>query len=92
LHLVFHWVIFFNFYLKISISKLQPYDKFKGTTEQMLFGVVPCYVVQGTLRDQLDRRQLPHLPGSSFLHPAVAIALSHDIAAALMHLHKEGIV
>jgi len=51
-----------------------------------------CSNAQGTLRDQLDRRLLPHLPASSFLHPAVAVALSHDIAAAMLHLHREGIV
>jgi hypothetical protein len=62
------------------------------TAHPRLFGVVSCCAVQGTLRDQLDRRQLPRLPNSSLLHPAVAVALSHDIAAALMHLHKEGIV
>jgi hypothetical protein len=48
--------------------------------------------LQGTLRDQLDRQLLPHLPGSSFVHPAVAVALGHDIAAAMLHLHREGIV
>jgi hypothetical protein len=48
--------------------------------------------LQGTLRDQLDRQLLPHLPGSSFVHPAVAVGLGHDIAAAMLHLHREGIV
>jgi hypothetical protein len=54
--------------------------------------VCVCICVQGTLREQLDRRALPHLQHSSSLHPAVAVALSHDIAAAMLHLHKEGIV
>ena len=48
--------------------------------------------MQGTLREALDRRRLPRLDGTSFVHPVVVLSLSHDIAAALLHLHSEGIV
>jgi len=47
---------------------------------------------QGALRDALDRRLLPQLPATSTPHPAVVFSLTHDIAAAMMHLHSEGIV
>jgi hypothetical protein len=47
---------------------------------------------QGTLREALDRRLLPVLPGSSMPHPSVVNSLAHDIAAAMLHLHHEGIV
>lgn len=59
--------------------------------DQLALPLLFC-CLQGTLRDQLDRQLLPHLPGSSFVHPAVAVALGHDIAAAMLHLHREGIV
>jgi hypothetical protein len=49
--------------------------------------------VQGTLRNALDRRRLPRtLQSCAMPHPMVAVALGHDIAAAMLHLHKEGIV
>jgi hypothetical protein len=49
-------------------------------------------VSQGTLRDALDKRRLPRLSGTPFPHPAVVFSLCHDITAALLHLHTEGIV
>lgn len=48
--------------------------------------------VQGTLREALDTGRLPRLPNSRLVNPVVAVALSHDIAAAMLHLHTEGIV
>jgi hypothetical protein len=48
--------------------------------------------VQGTLREALDRRRLPRLSGTSFPHPSVAFSISHDVAAAMLHLHSEGVV
>jgi hypothetical protein len=48
--------------------------------------------VQGTLRGALDRQALPRQSGGSKVAPSVVLALSHDIAAAMLHLHKEGIV
>jgi hypothetical protein len=49
-------------------------------------------LLQGTLREALDRKRLPRLPGTTFLQPLVVLTLAHDIAAALLHLHSEGIV
>lgn len=50
-------------------------------------------VVQGALRDALDRKRLPRVAsGTTFLQPDIALSLSHDIAAAMLHLHSEGIV
>lgn len=51
-----------------------------------------CVLLQGTLREALDRRRLPRVGSSTFLQPAVVLSLAHDIAAALLHLHSEGIV
>lgn len=56
------------------------------------FPATLLHTTQGTLRDALDRRLLPHQPNSSLLNPTVAVALAHDIAAAMLHLHTEGIV
>jgi hypothetical protein len=49
-------------------------------------------LVQGTLREALDKRRLPRLPGTSFPHPSIVFSLAHDMAAAMLHLHSEGIV
>jgi hypothetical protein len=50
------------------------------------------WLLQGTLREALDKCRLPRLPGTTFPHPAVVFSLCHDITAALLHLHSEGIV
>jgi len=50
------------------------------------------FTAQGTLREALDRKRLPRVPGTTFLQPIIALSLSHDIAAALLHLHSEGIM
>jgi serine/threonine protein kinase len=49
-----------------------------------------CRHSQGSLRDALDCNLLSK-PGS-FLAPSTVLALAHDIAAAMLHLHCEGIV
>lgn len=46
--------------------------------------------MQGSLRDALDCGYLCK-PGS-YLAPSAVLALAHDVAAALLHLHSEGIV
>lgn len=46
--------------------------------------------VQGSLRDALDCGSLCK-PGS-YLAPSAVLSLAHDVAAALLHLHSEGIV
>jgi serine/threonine protein kinase len=46
--------------------------------------------LQGSLRDALDCNLLSK-PGG-FLAPSTVLALAHDIAAAMLHLHCEGIV
>jgi hypothetical protein len=48
--------------------------------------------VQGTLREALDCRRLPLMQDTSFPESLVVLSLAHDIAAALLHLHSEGIV
>lgn len=48
------------------------------------------YCDSGTLRDALDRRTLIRADGATYLPPAVALSLAHDVAAALLHLHSEG--
>jgi hypothetical protein len=45
---------------------------------------------QGSLREGLDRGLLK--APSSFLAPHIVLALAHDVAAAMLHLHSEGIV
>ncbi len=47
-------------------------------------------VLQGSLRDALDCGLLAK-PGG-FLAPSTVLALAHDVAAAMLHLHSEGIV
>ncbi len=49
-------------------------------------------LLQGTLREALDRKRLPRVGSTTFVQPAVVRSLAHDIAAALLHLHSEGIV
>jgi serine/threonine protein kinase len=49
-----------------------------------------CFCRQGSLRDALDCGLLAK-PGS-FLAPSAVLALAHDVAAAMLHLHSEGIV
>jgi hypothetical protein len=53
---------------------------------------VLCAGPQGALREALDTRRLPRLPGSALTHPCIALALAHDVAAAMLHLHSEGIM
>ncbi|KIY91594.1 hypothetical protein MNEG_16370 [Monoraphidium neglectum] len=48
------------------------------------------YCNEGSLRDALDCGLLC-TPGS-FLSPSSVLALSHDVASAMLHLHSEGIV
>eukprot|EP00775_Hariotina_reticulata_P008079 gene8079-8273_t len=48
------------------------------------------YCDQGTLRDALDSRRLSN--STCFLQPALVLSLAHDVAAAMLHLHSEGIV
>eukprot|EP00883_Tetradesmus_obliquus_P006895 jgi/Sobl393_1/17454/SZX64266.1 len=54
------------------------------------------YCDQGTLRDALDNGMLLRGRGSSSssrcMHPGLALGLAQDIAAALLHLHAEGVV
>ena len=45
---------------------------------------------EGSLRDALDCGLLTR-PGS-FLAPSAVLALAHDVASAMLHLHSEGIV
>jgi hypothetical protein len=45
--------------------------------------------LQGTLRDALDQGLLVR-GGGRLMHPALALGLAQDIAAALLHLHAEG--
>ncbi|KAF8060546.1 RPL6 [Scenedesmus sp. PABB004] len=47
---------------------------------------------QGTLRDALDRKLLLRGSGAAMLQPALVLSLAHDVAAALLHLHSEGVV
>lgn len=49
-----------------------------------------CLLTQGSLRDALDCGLLAK-PGG-FLAPSAVLALAHDVAAAMLHLHSEGIV
>jgi serine/threonine protein kinase len=46
--------------------------------------------MQGSLRDALDCGLLSR-PGG-FLQPSSVLTLAHDVAAAILHLHSEGIV
>jgi hypothetical protein len=65
------------------------------TGHHMPHVLLPCgafLLSQGTLRDALDKRRLPRLCGTPFPHPSVVFSLCHDITAALLHLHTEGIV
>lgn len=48
--------------------------------------------MQGTLREALDYGSLPYSPPTKLLHPAIVASLAHDVAAAMLHLHSEGIV
>ncbi|WIA35332.1 hypothetical protein OEZ86_003786 [Tetradesmus obliquus] len=54
------------------------------------------YCDQGTLRDALDNGMLLRGRDSSSssrcMHPGLALGLAQDIAAALLHLHAEGVV
>uniref|UniRef100_A0A383W883 Protein kinase domain-containing protein n=1 Tax=Tetradesmus obliquus TaxID=3088 RepID=A0A383W883_TETOB len=54
------------------------------------------YCDQGTLRDVLDNGMLLRGRGSSSssrcMHPGLALGLAQDTAAALLHLHAEGVV
>lgn len=56
-----------------------------------LSGADSC-AVQGTLREALDRRRLQRGPQQKFLIPAIVLSLAHDVAAAMLHLHNEGVV
>jgi serine/threonine protein kinase len=47
-------------------------------------------VLQGSLRDALDRSLLSGISGWPL--PAVVLSLAHDVASALLHLHEGGIV
>eukprot|EP00775_Hariotina_reticulata_P007113 gene7113-7327_t len=50
------------------------------------------YCDQGTLREALDRRRLQRGAQQKFLIPAIVLSLAHDVAAAMLHLHSEGVV
>lgn len=50
---------------------------------------VAAACLQGTLREALDRRTL-HAPGAKYLSRETILSLTHDIAAALLHLHSQG--
>ena len=47
-------------------------------------------ILQGSLRDALDRGQLSGIAGYPL--PALVLSLAHDVASALLHLHEGGIV
>jgi hypothetical protein len=46
--------------------------------------------LQGTLRDALDNGMLVRGSGRC-MHPGLAVGLAQDIAAALLHMHAEGV-
>jgi serine/threonine protein kinase len=48
-------------------------------------------LLQGTLREALDKRRLLQ-PGQTRVAPAAAILLLRDVAAAMLHLHSEGVI
>ncbi|WIA15144.1 hypothetical protein OEZ85_001831 [Tetradesmus obliquus] len=48
------------------------------------------YCSEGSLRDALDCKLLSK--AGSYMAPSVVLTLAHDIAAAMLHLHSEGIV
>jgi serine/threonine protein kinase len=50
----------------------------------------PNRALQGSLREALDCGLLAK-PGG-FLPPSAVLALAHDVSAAMLHLHSEGIV
>eukprot|EP00879_Flechtneria_rotunda_P020363 GHRR01021415.1.p1 GENE.GHRR01021415.1~~GHRR01021415.1.p1 ORF type:complete len:591 (+),score=196.37 GHRR01021415.1:254-1774(+) len=50
------------------------------------------YCDQGTLRDALDRQWLIKGSGATFLQPSLVLSLAHDVAAAMLHLHSQGVV
>ena len=50
----------------------------------------PSHLLQGSLRDVLDRGQLSGIAGYPL--PALVLSLAHDVASALLHLHEGGIV
>ena len=50
------------------------------------------YCGGGSLRDALDRGALRAGGGNGFLEPRAVLAIAHDVAAAMYHLHSEGIV
>lgn len=56
----------------------------------IFFPVVLCCCMQGSLRDALDCGMLTK-PGS-FLAPSAVLTLAHDVAAAMMHLHRCAVV
>lgn len=58
----------------------------------LLLLLLLLHVLQGTLREALDSKSLPLMQETSFPDPLVVLSLAHDIAAALLHLHSEGIV
>ena len=49
-------------------------------------------MLQGTLRDALSYKTLLKGTHSPYLPPSIALSLAHDIAAAMLHLHSEGVV
>lgn len=45
-----------------------------------------CVPLQGSLRDALDCKLLSK--AGSYMAPSVVLTLAHDIAAAMLHLHR----
>ncbi|KAF6240407.1 kinase-like domain-containing protein [Scenedesmus sp. NREL 46B-D3] len=50
------------------------------------------YCDQGTLREALDHKMVLRNGSAGYLQPTIMLSLAHDIAAALLHLHSEGVV
>ncbi|WIA15154.1 hypothetical protein OEZ85_001840 [Tetradesmus obliquus] len=50
------------------------------------------YCDQGTLREALDQKCFLRNSSNGYLAPTISLSLAHDIAAALLHLHSEGVV
>jgi serine/threonine protein kinase len=48
-------------------------------------------LLQGTLREALDKRRLLQ-PGQAVVAPAAVTLLLRDVAAAMLHLHSEGVI
>jgi hypothetical protein len=48
-------------------------------------------LLQGTLREALDKRRLLQ-PGQALVAPAAVTLLLRDVAAAMLHLHCEGVI